>query len=85
MVLHGSFFKTWVQGGYREKEAFVFPTLEAVQNSFSKFYELLSYDCFSDKTYNALFDQVHNSRKYLTLPLTSAIAPSEINILQNHL
>lgn len=24
-------FKTWVQGGYREKEAFVFPTLEAVQ------------------------------------------------------
>ncbi|KPZ59265.1 cold shock protein CspG [Pseudoalteromonas sp. P1-13-1a] len=75
-------FKTWVKGGYREKEAFVFPSLEAIQNSFSRFYELLSYDCFSAKTYNALFDQVHNSREYLTLPLTSAIAPSEINILQ---
>ncbi|ELV8680786.1 hypothetical protein QNE28_000708 [Vibrio fluvialis] len=75
-------FKTWVQGGYREKEAFVFPTLDAIKNSFSTFYELLSYDCFSTKTYNALFDHVHNSRSYLTLPLTSAIEPSEINILQ---
>lgn len=26
-------FKTWVQGGYREKEAFVFPSLEALENS----------------------------------------------------
>lgn len=34
-------FKTWVQGGYKEKEAFVFPSLEAVENSFSVFYELL--------------------------------------------
>ncbi|WP_445776305.1 hypothetical protein [Shewanella sp.] len=75
-------FKTWVPGGYREKEAFVFPSLEAVQNSFSMFYELLSYNCFSAKTFNALFDQVHNSRQYLTLPLTSAIEPNEINILQ---
>ncbi|WP_219584244.1 hypothetical protein, partial [Vibrio parahaemolyticus] len=28
------------------------------------------------------FDELHNSRQYLTLPLTSAIEPSEINILQ---
>ncbi|HCG8540269.1 cold shock domain-containing protein [Vibrio parahaemolyticus] len=75
-------FKTWVQGSYREKEAFVFPSLEAVENSFSVFYELLSYDCFTAKTFNVLFDELHNSRQYLTLPLTSAIEPSEINILQ---
>lgn len=75
-------FKTWVKGGYKEKEAFVFPSLESVENSFSVFYELLSYECFTNKTYNSLFDEVHNSRQYLTIPLTSAIAPEEINILQ---
>lgn len=75
-------FKTWVKGGYKEKEAFVFPSLEAIGNSFSVFYELLSYECFTNKTYNSLFDKVHNSRQYLTIPLASAIAPEEINILQ---
>lgn len=75
-------FKTWVQGGYREKEAFVFPSLEAIENSFSVFYELLSYECFTDKTFNKIFDQVHNSRQYLTVPLVAALEPNEINILQ---
>ena len=53
-------FKTWVKGGYREKEAFVFPSLDALKNSFSIFYELLAYECFDNKIYNTLFDQVHN-------------------------
>jgi cold shock CspA family protein/GTPase SAR1 family protein len=75
-------FKNWVQGGYREKEAFVFPSLEAINNSFSDFYELLSYECFIDKTYNAVFDKVHNQRQYLTAPLVSAIEPDEINLLK---
>ncbi|MBJ8423625.1 cold shock domain-containing protein [Acinetobacter bereziniae] len=75
-------FKTWVKGGYKEKEAFVFPSLDAVKNSFSKFYELLSYECFSNKLYNTHFDELHNSRQNLTLPLVSPIEPSEINILK---
>lgn len=74
-------FKTWVKGGYREKEAFVFPSLDAIENSFSVFYELLSYENISNKTYNILFDQIHNSRQQLTFPLKSAIEPNEIKIL----
>lgn len=75
-------FKNWVPGGYREKEAFVFPSLEALINSFSEFYELLSYENFKAKLFNSIFDKVHNSRQYLTSPLVSALDPSEINILQ---
>ncbi|BBF78559.1 type I restriction endonuclease [Acinetobacter ursingii] len=75
-------FKTWVKGGYREKEAFVFSSLEAIENSFSVFYELLSYEHFNNKTYNTLFDQVHNNREQLTLPLVAALETHEINILQ---
>ncbi|MFA2895258.1 type I restriction endonuclease [Acinetobacter pittii] len=75
-------FKTWVKGGYREKEAFVFPSLDALKNSFSIFYELLAYECFDNKIYNTLFDQVHNNREQLNLPLTAALEPHEISILQ---
>ncbi|MEZ8971771.1 cold shock domain-containing protein [Vibrio cyclitrophicus] len=76
-------FKTWVQGGsYREKEAFVFPSLDAIKRSFSLFYELLSYENFTGKTYNLLFDQLHNNRHHLTLPLTPALETSEIAILR---
>lgn len=76
-------FKTWVQGSsYKEKEAFVFPSLEAVENSFSTFYDLLSYSSFVDKTYNLLFDGVHNSRQNLSLPLKAPVEVDEISILQ---
>ena len=75
-------FKTWVQGGYKEKEAYVFPSLESIKNSFSKFYELLSYENFSNKVYNIIFDKLHNNRAALTLPLSAAIEPNEINLLQ---
>ncbi|WP_273978764.1 cold shock domain-containing protein [Vibrio parahaemolyticus] len=75
-------FKTWVQGGsYKEKESFVFPSLQAVKRSFGLFYELLSYEHFTNKTYNLLFDQLHNSRHHLSLPLTPALDSSEITIL----
>lgn len=76
-------FKTWVQGAsYKEKEAFVFPSLEALENSFSFFYELLAYEYFERKTYNLLFDGIHNSRLNLSLPLKAPIEVDEINILQ---
>ncbi|MBE0095397.1 cold shock domain-containing protein [Citrobacter freundii] len=76
-------FKTWVHGSkYKEKEAFVFPSLEALENSFSVFYELLSYECFSEKTYNLMFDTIHNSRQNLSLPLKAPLEVDEINILK---
>lgn len=76
-------FKTWVQGAsYKEKEAFVFPSLDAIKNSFSQFFELLSYQCFIEKTYNLLFDQIHNNRQSLTIPIVSPIESSDINILK---
>jgi len=74
-------FKTWVQGSYKDKEAFVFPSLESVENSFSIFYELLAYEHFSEKTYNLLFDEVHNSRQNLSVPLKAPIEPEEVKIL----
>lgn len=76
-------FKTWIQGtSYKEKEAFVFPSLEALENSFSVFYELLAYDHFVKKTYNLLFDGIHNSRQNLSLPLKAPIEADEIKLLQ---
>lgn len=76
-------FKTWVQGAnYKEKEAFVFPSLESIKNSFNVFYELLSFEMFSNKTYNILFDKIHNSRSNLTIPLKAALEIDEINILK---
>ncbi|EPC6777308.1 type I restriction endonuclease [Escherichia coli O8:H30] len=74
-------FKTWVKGSYKDKEAFVFPSLEALENSFSIFYELLAYEQFSEKVYNILFDDIHNSRQNLSLPLKAALEPDEIKIL----
>lgn len=74
-------FKTWVQGSYKEKEAFVFPSLEAIENSFSVFYELLAYERFSEKTYNLLFDEVHNNRQNLSVPLKAPVESEEIKIL----
>lgn len=76
-------FKTWVQGAnYKEKEAFVFSSLESIKNSFNVFYELLSFEMFSNKTYNILFDKIHNSRSNLTIPLKAALEIDEINILK---
>lgn len=76
-------FKTWVHGAkYKDKEAFVFPSLEALENSFSIFYELLAYEKFSEKTYNIMFDTIHNSRQNLSLPLKAPLEVDEINILK---
>ncbi|WP_205208410.1 type I restriction endonuclease [Chromobacterium haemolyticum] len=76
-------FKTWIQGSsYKEKEAFVFPSLDALENSFSFFYELLAHDHFTKKTYNLLFDSIHNSRQNLSIPLKAPIESSEINLLK---
>jgi len=76
-------FKTWVPGSsYKDNEAYVFPSLESIERSFSVFYELLACESISNKIYNLLFDQVHNSRRNLVFPLKSPIEAEEINILK---
>ncbi|MDT9000627.1 hypothetical protein RQP53_15235 [Paucibacter sp. APW11] len=76
-------FKTWVNGAsYKEKDAFVFPSLEAIENSFSIFYELLAYECFEQKTFNFIFDQLHNNRQHLNVPLKAPLEANEIGLLQ---
>lgn len=73
-------FKSFVAGSdYKEKEAFVFPSLDAICNDFSVFYELLSKRCFSKKLYAAYFDKLHNKRLLLSQTLKSPFADHEIN------
>tara|TARA_R110002110_G_scaffold60713_19_gene170836 strand:- start:1345 stop:4290 length:2946 start_codon:yes stop_codon:yes gene_type:complete len=74
-------FQTFVQGHvYTEKEAYVFPSLNAVMNDFDKFYELLSKENIRRKTYSVLFDIIHNNRMNLNNPLYYPISPRDINI-----
>ncbi|MGN7438196.1 MAG: cold shock domain-containing protein [Alcanivorax sp.] len=75
-------FKSFVSGAdYKEKEAFVFPSLEAIWNNFSDFYELLSKECFSRKLYTAYFDKLHNKRLLLSQTLKPPFADYDIKPL----
>ena len=70
-------FKPFVPGeNFKNKEAFVFPSLHAVLNDFLTFYELLSKELLSKKTYNIIFDKLHQNRLLLT---QSLFAPLEEN------
>ena len=72
-------FKPHVTGEhFRNKEAYVFPSLEALQTDFSTFYDLLSKDSIQGKHYISLFDRVHNPRMLLSRPLVAAFAETEI-------
>lgn len=75
------FFKPFVIGeNYKNKEAIVFPSLRAVEKNFSAFYELLSKGDFAKKTYQAVFDAVHEKRLLNSGELFSPIAENEIRI-----
>ena len=72
-------FKPHVTGEhFRNKEAYVFPSLEALQTDFSTFYDLLSKESIQGKHYISLFDRVHNPRMLLSRPLVAAFAETEI-------
>ena len=65
-------FKTLIVGEhYTEKEAFVFPSFQAVEENFPKFFELLGKDAFESNTYRILFDELHNPRTLLSRPLVA--------------
>lgn len=74
-------FKTFVPGdNYQDKEAYVFPSFDAVLKDFSLFYELLSKEAFRKRLQNALFDELHQNRLILSQPLYSAVKTSDIRI-----
>lgn len=75
------FFKTHIQSeNYKNKEAIVFPCLEAVQNDFSLFYDLLAREQFRKRLYNTTFDLIHNNRLQITETLFAPIAESDIGL-----
>ncbi|WP_306127894.1 AAA family ATPase [Roseovarius sp. MMSF_3350] len=73
-------FKPTIPGeNYLTKQAFVFPSFDAVIAKFSIFYDLLAREPFSRKVYNLMFDELHNARILLANPLTAAIGETEIS------
>jgi GTPase SAR1 family protein len=76
-------FKTFVLGEpFINKEAIVFPSLEAVESDFSLFYELLSRESVNQRLYNAIFDNIHNKRVNLSQEFYTAIPEGEIKLSQ---
>lgn len=63
---------------YREKQAIVFPSLEAIIDNFLIFYEFIGRDSVDNKIYNLRFDELHNTRVLQSNPLSPAISKSEI-------
>jgi GTPase SAR1 family protein len=76
-------FKTFVQGeNFKSKQAIVFPSLEAIENDFSIFFELLSKSGFGKRLYSLIFDRVHQPRIAISRSLAAAVPESEIRISQ---
>ncbi|WP_425102494.1 cold shock domain-containing protein [Tropicibacter sp. S64] len=76
-------FKTHVPGkNYREVEAFVFPSLEAVFEDFSIFFDLLAKTQVAKRVYVQMFDELHNQRSAFERKLVCPFDESEIRIAQ---
>ncbi len=76
-------FKTHVPGkSYRKVEAFVFPSLDAVLEDFTTFFDLLARSQVTKRVYVQMFDELHNQRSAIERKLTSPIEESEIQIAQ---
>ena len=74
-------FKPFVPGeNYKNKEAFVFPSLKAVLSSFATFFELISKDLLGRKAYNPIFDKLHQNRLLLTQRLIAPLEERKIKI-----
>lgn len=74
-------FKSFIPGeNYKDKPAFVFPSLDAIISNFSVFFDLLSKAQFQRKIYNSRFDEIHQNRVSLSRTLYSPLSENEINI-----
>ena len=73
------FFKPFIQGeNYKEKEAVVFPTFEAIQQDFASFYDLLHKSQVRNRVYHRLFDEIHESRNIVIDNFVSPFPESNI-------
>jgi hypothetical protein len=68
-------------GPYIEKQAIVFPTMEAILSDFVEFFSLLSKTHHRTNTYKLVFDKIHENRLVLTSSLTAAFSGSDIERL----
>ena len=76
-------FKTFVAGeNFKNKEAFVFPSPHSVLADFESFYELISKEQLGKKTYDTIFDKLHQNRLLLTQSLYAPLEESNIKISQ---
>ena len=76
-------FKTFVPGeNFKNKEAFVFPSPDSVLTDFQSFYELISKEQLGKKTYNTIFDKLHQNRLLLTQSLFAPLQKSKIKVSQ---
>jgi predicted type IV restriction endonuclease len=74
-------FKPFIPGApYFNKQAFVFPSFDAVQSDFATFHELLSKDNSRLGTYKLLFDKIHENRLFVTQPMRAVINDSDLRI-----
>ena len=74
-------FKPFVPGeNFKNKKAFVFPSLHALLNDFPTFYELLSKELLGKKAYNIIFDELHRNRLLLTQSLFTPLEGNKIRI-----
>lgn len=74
-------YKTFHEGRpYKDREAIVFPALEAIVNDFPEFYNLISKEAVYSKSYARIFDQMYNNRVYLSRNLYSPYVGDDIKI-----
>lgn len=65
---------------YKDKNSFVFPSLESVKSNFSIFFELLSKSNIENKIFNSMFDDIYHNRSLLNVKLQVPISDSEIKL-----
>lgn len=76
-------FKPYIPGeNYKNKEAIVFPSFDAILDEFSLFFDLLSKQQVKQRIYSTVFDQVHQNRLLLSNDLIPAIRKDDIHVVQ---
>lgn len=76
-------FLPWVpQATYSDKQAIVFPSIDAVLEDFVLFYELLSKEEYRKNSFRVIFDRIHENRLVVDRNLTAPIPESENRIVQ---
>ncbi len=73
--------KTHIEGRrWKEAEALVFPSLNAISENFSNFYDLLHKEQIKKRIYVRVFDEVHHSRGAYDRKQFSAFSESDITL-----